>query len=78
VWAQVRRDHPEVDLWQADGIHPSVSGTYLAACVLYASIFRQSPTGSTYPAGLSAATAAVLRQSAAALVLADPGEWGLR
>jgi len=78
VWAQVRRDHPEVDLWQADGSHPSVSGTYLAACVLYASIFRQRPPDSTYPADLSGATAAALRQSAAALVLADPAAWGLR
>jgi hypothetical protein len=78
VWAQVRRDHPEVDLWQADGSHPSVSGTYLAACVLYASIFRESPPASSSPAGLSQATAALLRQSAAALVLADPAAWGLR
>jgi hypothetical protein len=78
VWAQVRSDHPEVDLWQADGSHPSVSGTYLAACVLYASIFRESPPTSSSPAGLSQATATLLRQSAAAQVLSNPAAWGLR
>jgi len=78
AWALIWHDHPEVDLWQADGSHPSVAGTYLAACVLYASIFRQSPRGSTYLDGLTETAAAQLQQSAATTVLADPGERGLR
>jgi hypothetical protein len=40
------RTRPDVVLYGADG-HPTVYGTYLAACVLYAAIFA-SPVGNPY------------------------------
>ena len=67
--------HPS--LWQSDGSHPTVSGTYLAACVFYATIFRQSPAGLGYDDGLPAADAHSLQSAAAATVLDDPALWGL-
>ncbi len=45
AWEQVRRDHPEIELYSGDGSHPSPAGTYLAACVFYAAVFRKSPVG---------------------------------
>lgn len=40
---------PELRLHsQQDGSHPSVYGTYLAACVVYAKIYNKSPVGSSY------------------------------
>ena len=33
------------DCWLAEGSHPTVTGTYLAACVLYATLFREDPSG---------------------------------
>ena len=32
-------------LYDDDGRHPEIAGSYLAACVLFATIFRQSPEG---------------------------------
>jgi hypothetical protein len=54
-----------LSLWQADGSHPTVAGTYLAACVFYEVIFRQSPKGLTYRDGLPAADASLLQSIAA-------------
>ena len=31
-----------------DGSHPSLEGTYLAACVVYASLYGRSPVGNPY------------------------------
>ena len=31
-----------------DGTHPSLLGTYLAACVVYASLYKKNPVGSNY------------------------------
>jgi hypothetical protein len=45
VWAQVREQQPILELYVADGSHPSPAGSYLAACTLYATIFHQSPAG---------------------------------
>ena len=64
------------NLWQDDGSHPTVAGTYLAACVFYATIFAQSPVGLMYNAGLSSPAAAQLQQVAFATVLSDPSRWG--
>src|SRR2546430_3222336 len=49
---------PHPALWQDDGSHPMSAGTYLAACVFYATIYHQSPRGLAYHADLSAVDAA--------------------
>jgi hypothetical protein len=69
AWQNVRWNHPDIDLWQSDGSHPSRSGTYLAACVFYAVIYGESPEGLSYTAGIPADTAAVLQQAAKTSVL---------
>lgn len=69
VWGYVRTNQPGINLYNSDGSHPSTEGTYLAACTFYASLFRQSPVGATYTGGLSAATAGILQQAAATVIL---------
>ena len=77
AWALLHGQDPRLDLWQSDGSHPTVQGTYLAACVFYAAIFQSSPVGLSYGDGLSGGQARLLQQAAADAVLADPGSWGL-
>src|SRR5690606_38104138 len=77
VWTTVRDTHPEIDLYVADGSHPSVAGTYLAACVFYSSLFHTSCTAATYTAGLDPATAATLRAIASSTVLDEFETWNL-
>ncbi|MEP7156536.1 MAG: hypothetical protein ABI905_12230 [Betaproteobacteria bacterium] len=52
---------PELNLYAPDKRHPSLPGTYLAACTVYASLFKKSPVGLAYNAGLDAATAKFLQ-----------------
>jgi len=39
---------PGIALHQLDGTHPSLLGTYLAACTVFASVFNESPVGLKY------------------------------
>jgi hypothetical protein len=78
AWFVVRRQHPEIGLWQDDGSHPSPAGTYLAACVFYAAIFRQSPERLAFEDGLSSDQARTLQAAAATNVLTLEAQWGLR
>ncbi len=56
---------PAVDLYAPDNYHPSLAGTYLAACTMLASIWNINPTGlSYYPAGLDPTLALYLQQIA--------------
>jgi hypothetical protein len=71
AWQSVRREKPFFPLWQSDGNHPSKSGTYLAACVLFSVIFRETPEGIVYTSGLTESTSSFLQKAAGATVLSD-------
>jgi hypothetical protein len=72
AWQTLLRQEANAGLWQDDGSHPTEKGTYLAACVFYAAIFRESPNGLTYRGNPSAAEASKMQEVAAAAVLGDP------
>jgi hypothetical protein len=78
AWSTVLGEEADAGLWQDDGVHPTAKGTYLAACVFYAAIFRQSPQGLGYHADLRDDEAARLQTIAADVVLGHPARWGLR
>jgi hypothetical protein len=65
AWQTVLRDDPTIVLWQDDGNHPSMAGTYLAACVLYTRIFGASPVGIPDSGGLASDVARALQGAAA-------------
>ncbi len=53
------------DLYDRDGSHPSLLGSYLAASVFFATLFNSSPEGLSYPQGLNEKTAKSLQAIAA-------------
>ena len=75
AWSTLVTRGAPTPLWQEDGSHPTEAGTYLAACVFYATIFRESPKGLGYHASLSADAAAMIQSVAAETVLDDPMKW---
>lgn len=79
AFARASQDFPQIELYVADisGFndqgeeqyadvlkHPSVAGTYLAACMFYASFYQQSPQGLPYQAGLDSDVALALQKTA--------------
>ena len=78
AWKYVRDTYPSINLYQTDGSHPSLEGTYLAACTFYASVFRKPSLGATYFAGLDATTASYLQTAADLAVLDSLETWHLR
>lgn len=55
---------PDIELYVPDKRHPSLAGTYLAACTSYAALTGKSPVGLAYTAGLPADTVRVLQTAA--------------
>jgi hypothetical protein len=61
----VTHEHPELALLQSDGSHPTLEGTYLAACVFYVVLTgRDVPAQSEAPAGVGTSTVELLRATA--------------
>jgi prepilin-type N-terminal cleavage/methylation domain-containing protein len=55
AWEKVRTGLPNLQLYADQGGHPTLTGTYVAACTFYATIYDRSPVGLpndfTTPAG---------------------------
>ena len=66
AFAKSMQLHPDIDLYFVDGKHPSLEGTYLAACVFFAILHDQSPVGGAVPIGsdMAPGTAKKLQQVA--------------
>jgi len=64
AFAKAIAKRADVELYAADKRHPSLAGTYLAACTVYATLYRKSPVGLTYTAGLSPELATLLQTAA--------------
>lgn len=75
AWKLTRDQNPTFDLYNPDESHPSLHGSYLAACTFYASIFHKSPVGSTYLASLPQAEAAMLQDMAHQTVIDSLDLW---
>lgn len=64
AFARVTTERPELALRIPDARHPTLTGTYLAACTFFAALHGQSPQGLAYDAGLGKVTATYLQQIA--------------
>jgi hypothetical protein len=64
AFARARDKQPELNLYAPDKRHPSLAGTYLAACTTFAALNGRSPVGNSYHAGIDEPTAKFLQQTA--------------
>ncbi|MFN5634081.1 MAG: PKD domain-containing protein [Flavobacteriia bacterium] len=78
AWKYIIDNHPTINLYSPDGSHPSLEGTYLAACTFYASVYRKNSTGATYTAGLNPTVAGILQSAADLSVLDSIDTWFLK
>ena len=80
AWKRSRNADSTINLWSGDNSHPSVAGSYLTACVFYATLLRKNPVGLSYTAGLPANQAAFLQEIARetvddSLLACNIGRW---
>lgn len=65
-WAEALGERPSLGLYDVDGSHPSLAGSYLAACVLYRTLTGVAVSDAApVPAGLAPGDAAMLRSVSA-------------
>jgi hypothetical protein len=64
AFARAIGKQPELNLYAPDKRHPSLAGTYLAACTVFAALTGRSPVGNPYLAGIDEPTARFLQTTA--------------
>ncbi len=75
VWNHLRHTST-INLYQADGSHPSLAGTYAAACTFFSMLFQRDPDSITYlPSGLNDDDARLIRNAAHNVVFLQLPQW---
>lgn len=75
VWRYIRTNQPNIDLYAGDGSHPSLAGSYAAACAFYTMIFKKDPTLITWNSTLPATTANAIKLATKTIVFDDLNAW---
>ena len=75
LWHVLRDTHPEIELYSSDNSHPSLVGSYAAACSFFTTIFNADPTLITYNPGIDESVAAIIRQTAKTVVFDNLAFW---
>ena len=75
LWNYIRTNYPEINLYAADASHPSLEGSYAAACSMVSIIFRTDPTLITNNSTLDPVIAEKIKLAAQAVVFNNIAEW---
>lgn len=75
VWNYLRHNS-DIELYQSDESHPSVAGTYAAACTFYTMFFLRDPDSITYkPSGIPENEARQIRNAAHNVAFLNIAQW---
>jgi hypothetical protein len=77
VWKYIRDTDSTINLYTSDGSHPSLAGTYAAACTFFTMITRMDPNSITDDQNLAPAVAAAIRQAAKNVVYDSLSAWSV-
>lgn len=75
VWRHLRANRPDIELYQSDGSHPSMAGSYAAACSFFVMLFHADPAEITFEAELDPAVAEAVRQAVRTVVYDHYDRW---
>ena len=75
LWKYIRTTYPEINLYSTDGSHPSLEGSYAAACSMIAVILRTDPYLITYTSTLDPVVAEKIKLAAQEVVFNNLMEW---
>lgn len=75
LWHNLRDHHPEIELYSSDESHPSLAGSYAAACSFYSVMFRKNPEELSYNPGIADDELENIRKAASKVVYDSLAKW---
>jgi len=77
VWRYIRSTNNKIELYAADESHPSLAGSYAAACTFYTLIFQKDPMLITSDYGLDGDVALDIRSAAKLIAYDSLSKWNI-
>ena len=75
LWHYLRDHNPNIELYASDGSHPSLAGSYAAACSFYSVLFRKDPRTLSFNPGIEEEQAESIRTAASKVVYDSLAKW---
>ncbi|MBO4488284.1 MAG: T9SS type A sorting domain-containing protein [Bacteroidales bacterium] len=75
VWHYIRDHYPDIELYSSDESHPSLIGTYAAACCFYTVFFQKNPQDITFDSSLEPAMTQIVKDVTRTLVYDSLSRW---
>ena len=75
LWNHLVKNNFSSDLYSPDQSHPSLAGSYTAACSFYMAFFRRDLAGNSFNSTLNALVADTIRQAAKLIVFDSLSRW---
>lgn len=75
VWRYLRTNNPTIELYSSDNSHPSLEGSYAAACAIYTTILRKDPTLITNYCGLNQNIAQIIQNATKTVIFDNQSTW---
>jgi PKD repeat protein len=77
VWHFIRDNYSNIELYSSDESHPSLEGSYAAACTFYSLIFQKDPVGITDNYGIDSDVAQNIRLAAKLIAFDSLQKWNV-
>lgn len=77
VWRYLRENDQEIELYNQDGSHPSLSGSYAAALCFYTIIAEKNPTHISFNASLKPHVAKAIKDAVRKVVYDNLPRWNI-
>ncbi|MFY0672312.1 MAG: hypothetical protein JXQ87_02850 [Bacteroidia bacterium] len=77
VWKKLRTLYPGIELYATDESHPSLEGSFAAACCFYTCFYRLDPTKNSFSATLSDSTATQIKRLTKWVVFNHFEKWNI-
>lgn len=77
VWNHLVSNSPTINLYTSDNSHPSVAGSFAAACTFYTVFFRENPTAISFNSSLSSSDALAIKNAVKLIVYDSLSKWNI-
>jgi len=77
VWHFIRDNYSNIELYSSDESHPSLEGSYAAACTFYSLVFQKDPMGITDNYGIDPDVAQNIRLAAKLIAFDSLQKWNV-
>ncbi|MCR4965867.1 MAG: T9SS type A sorting domain-containing protein [Bacteroidales bacterium] len=75
VWHYIRDHYPDIELYSSDESHPSLIGTYAAACCFYTVLLQKNPQDISFTSSLSTDITDIVKDVTKILVYDSLAKW---